>query len=74
MILMLAIRLAFIGRLSALIVWTRKGQRYTPWRDRWRYTGPATSIIAQFGIVDHRKFESFASLARKYPRRDTPAS
>jgi hypothetical protein len=27
MILMLVIRLAFVGRLSALIVWTRKGQR-----------------------------------------------
>jgi len=27
MILMLVIRLAFIGRLSALIIWTRKGQR-----------------------------------------------
>jgi hypothetical protein len=34
MILMLVIRLAFIGRFSALIVWTRKGHRYTPWRDR----------------------------------------
>jgi hypothetical protein len=27
MILMLVIRLAFVGRLSALIVWTRKVQR-----------------------------------------------
>jgi hypothetical protein len=27
MILMLVIRLVFVGRLSALIVWTRKGQR-----------------------------------------------
>jgi len=27
MILMLVIRLAFVGRFSALIVWTRKGQR-----------------------------------------------
>jgi len=27
MILMLVIRLAFVGRLSALVVWTRKGQR-----------------------------------------------
>jgi hypothetical protein len=27
MILMLVIRLAFIGRFTALIVWTRKGQR-----------------------------------------------
>jgi hypothetical protein len=27
MILMLIIRLTFVGRISALIVWTRKGQR-----------------------------------------------
>jgi len=27
MILMLEIRLAFVGRATALIVWTRKGQR-----------------------------------------------
>jgi len=27
MILMLVIRLAFVGRVSALIVWHRKGQR-----------------------------------------------
>jgi len=27
MILLLVIRLAFVGRFAALIVWTRKGQR-----------------------------------------------
>jgi hypothetical protein len=34
MILMLVIRLFLVGRLTALIVWTRKGQRQTPRRDR----------------------------------------
>jgi hypothetical protein len=34
MILMLVIRLAFVGRISALIVWTRKGPTVGPRRDR----------------------------------------
>ncbi len=64
MVFMLIIRLILVGRITALIVWTRKGQRQTPVAGSAPQAGPVTSIIiADFPAV-RKLFERHPDLHR----------